>query len=77
MQDSAAIHTAQDGRFMLVSERILGALGASGWYSITLTFELNGYETLTKSYTLANSTNSASGEPRVDAGDVPLVRLPH
>ena len=75
IQNASAVRTGADGLFVMPSMRALGPLGGAGWSSVSVAFELHGYETLTRSYTLANSTNAPSGEPVVGAGDVGLVKV--
>jgi hypothetical protein len=72
MQQDYIVRTGADGAFVLRSERYLSVLGGHGWYSVTLSFERDGYTSAVQTYTLTNSTNLASGEPLVQAGDVLL-----
>jgi hypothetical protein len=74
LEDAGGIRSGRDGTFDLASERTLGLFRDFGWYSVTLAFERDGYQTTVRSYTLANSTNAPSGEPLVRAGDVLLPR---
>ena len=62
-----------DGTFELASQRSLSLLQQGGWYSVTLAFEHARYERFVTSYTLANSTNTAKGEPLVNTGDILLI----
>ena len=71
--DSApAVATSADGSFVLGSLRDLVVLQKIGWYSVDLVFEHRAYERFTTNYTLANATNSAKGEPVVNAGEILL-----
>jgi hypothetical protein len=70
------VRTGNDGRFLLESVRTLGFLWSYGWYSVTVSFERSGYQTLVRSYTLTDSTNTPSGEPLVQTGDVLLSKVP-
>jgi hypothetical protein len=65
-----------DGTFVLASQRELDFLPRARWYSITLSFEHPGYLRRTAIYTLAQSTNTPSGEPLVEAGEVLMDRIP-
>jgi hypothetical protein len=67
-----SVRTGEDGAFVLDSVRDLALFGKGGWYSVTLSFEHARYERLIASYTPAQSTNTPSGEPLVNAGDVRL-----
>lgn len=71
-QQAAAVRTRSDGTFVLVSERNLAVFRRLGWYSVSLTLAHPSYERLTTEFTLANATNTASGEPLVRAGDIQL-----
>jgi hypothetical protein len=73
-QKSGTVRTGADGRFEMASSRTLSVLG-SGWYSVTLSFQRTGFQSVIRTYTLANSTNSPSGEPVVQTGDVLLPRM--
>jgi hypothetical protein len=69
------VRSLKDGTFVLDSERDLELFRRTGWYSLTLTFEHAGYASITTNYTIANATNSPSGEPLVKAGDILLAPL--
>jgi len=75
LQNASAVRTGKDGLFVVPSMRALGPLGGTGWSSVSLAFDLRGYETLTRSYNLAQSTNTLSVEPLVEAGEVPLIQM--
>jgi hypothetical protein len=75
LETAAAVRSDREGRFTMPSVRVLGPLGSTGWYSVTLAFERSGYESLVKTFSLKDSTNTASGEPWIDAGQVSLPRL--
>jgi hypothetical protein len=70
-----SVHTGPDGAFVLSSERALGFWRSLGWYSVTLSFAHPNYETLTHSYSRADSTITPDGEPFIGAGDILLKRL--
>src|SRR5678815_1637610 len=75
MERTPAVRSIKDGTFVLDSERDLELFRRAGWYSVTLTFEHAGYASITTTYTVANATNSPSGEPLVKAGDILLTPL--
>jgi hypothetical protein len=70
-----SVLTEANGSFALKSERALAFLWHIRWYSVTVSFTHPGYEALTRTFSLANSTNSPTGEPLVEAGDVLLRPL--
>ena len=73
LKESYVVRTDAKGAFNVKSERSLSLFGSGGWYSVTLAFERSGYAPLLKTYSLVNSTNAPSGEPRVQAGDIELA----
>jgi hypothetical protein len=75
LDQAPGVRTGRDGKFELKSSRALSVFASSGWYSVTLSFERAGYQSVMRTYTLANATNTASGEPWVQAGDVLLPRV--
>jgi hypothetical protein len=72
MEQAPAVRTGPDGAFVLHSVRDLTPFRRYGWFSVTLNFQHAAYQPLTTNYTLANSTNTASGEPVVNTGDILL-----
>jgi hypothetical protein len=74
-EDAASVRTDRDGQFVMKSSRVLGPLGATGWYGVTLAFEKAGYQSVVREYTLGNSTNTPAGEPVVAAGEILLLRV--
>jgi hypothetical protein len=64
--------TRTDGTFVLASKRDLAILRRVKWYSATLSFTHPRYQELTRSYTATNATETSSGEPWVNAGDILL-----
>ena len=72
LEKAPAVRTAADGRFVLDSERDVVLFGKSAWYSVNLSFEHAGYEGYMVTYTLADATNTVTGEPLVRAGDILL-----
>ena len=73
---NSSVSTARDGSFVIASERDLAFFRAAGWYSITLSFEHPDYYKTIKSYIPKNSTNTASGEPWIQAGAISMDPLP-
>lgn len=67
-----AIRSGPDGRFVLESVRDLTLLRHVSWYDVTVSFEHPGYDRLVTNYRPAQATNTAKGEPVVDAGDIAL-----
>lgn len=76
LKSTLAVRSRADGTFVLASRRDLDFLPRARWYSITLSFEHPGYLQRTANYTLAQSTNTPSGEPLVEAGEVLMDRIP-
>jgi hypothetical protein len=72
IQLPAPIRTRADGTFVVDSAQALAFFRTVGWYSVTLSYEHAGYQDLIVSYSLSQSTNTPTGEPWVNAGDVPL-----
>lgn len=72
MQRTPPVLSQSDGAFVLESQRDLALLRTLHWYSVSITFERSGYERFTATYTPANTTNTAAGEPVVFAGDILL-----
>ena len=73
LEQTPMARSGADGTFELASQRSLSLLQQGGWYSVTLAFEHSRYERFVTSYTLANSTNTAKGEPLVNTGDILLI----
>jgi hypothetical protein len=69
------VRTDHAGQFELGSERILALLPWGGWSTVWLTFDCRGYQRLQTNFSAtALATNSPSGEPMVQTGDVLLRR---
>ena len=68
------IQTDANGCFSLGSERVLTFYRFAGWDSVRLFVERAGYDRLKTNYSGASLqvTNTPSGEPLVDAGDILL-----
>lgn len=75
MERPAPVVTGPDGTFVVDSQRAFAIFRSVGWYNVALSFEREGYLQTSTNFTLSNSTNTASGEPWVQAGDVPLQPL--
>jgi hypothetical protein len=75
LKQPPVVRTDKEGSFVLESVRELAFLRKLGWYSVALSLEHPRYEPFSTNYTLANSTNTASGEPLVDAGEILLTPL--
>lgn len=71
-----AVRTDGEGSFVLVSERNLALFQHLGWYSVSLAFSHPNYIPLSTEFTLANATNTPTGEPLVQAGDIRLELKP-
>jgi len=76
MQQPTAVRTGQDGSFILDSKKNVALFQRLGWYSVSLVFVHPHYEQLTTEFTLANATNTPTGEPLVRAGDIRLQPKP-
>ena len=76
MVKAPAIRTASDGTFELASERSLAPFQRGGWYSVSLAFEHPGYLRCVTNYTLRDAHITPKGEPLVQAGDIPLRKVP-
>ncbi len=74
MMEKSGVRTDDQGRFVLGSERALTPFRV-GWHSVQLSFELAGYQTFRTNYSITSpaATNSLSGEPLVNTGDIPLT----
>jgi hypothetical protein len=72
LEQPAPILTGPDGTFVLESEHTLTLFRRQSWYSLTLSFEHRGYDQVLTNYTLGQSTNTSTGEPVIEAGDILL-----
>ena len=66
------IRTDQQGRFVLEAERDLTLIQQQFWYSVTVSFQREGYLTLQTNFTATSATNTPDGTPVVNAGDILL-----
>jgi hypothetical protein len=65
--------TDAQGRFVLDAERDLTLLQQQVWYSVMVSFEHEGYQTLRTNFTVSSVTSNApDGAPVVNAGDILL-----
>jgi hypothetical protein len=67
------VRTAADGTFVLKSQRGIALFRGFAWYSVTVSLAHSSYLGLTTTYTVADATSSATGEPLVKAGDILLI----
>jgi hypothetical protein len=67
--------TADDGTFVVDSQKAVGLFHSVFWSAIRLSFQHDGYLSAVTNFTAANSTNTVSGEPLVKTGDVLLIPL--
>ena len=73
IEQSQAVLTDQEGRFVVDAERDLTLLRHADWYSVTLAFEHDGYVTWHTNFTpLSVSARTSDGVPVVNAGDIRL-----
>ena len=72
------IQTDVNGCFSMGSERVLTLYRFGGWNSVRLFVERAGYASLQTNYAGASLqvTNTPSGEPLVEAGDILLRPAP-
>jgi len=75
LEQGPFVMSGKDGLFDLASVRSLSPFRKTRWYSVSVCFEHAGYQRFSTSYVLAEATNTPSGEPLVQAGDVPLAPL--
>ena len=75
IRKAPAVRTAADGTFVLDSVRDIALLQEIGWYSLSLTFQHPAYERFFTNYTLAKATNTVSGEPLIQTGDILMTPL--
>ena len=69
MEETRAVRTGADGRFVLDGEKDFALFRHPGWYSVTVSFELDGYAPFQTNFTIADLSRYASdGAPVVDAG---------
>jgi hypothetical protein len=73
MESVPAARTDAQGRFVLEAERDLTLLQQQVWFSVEVSFELEGYQTLRTNFTVSNvASNAPDGAPIVNAGDILL-----
>jgi hypothetical protein len=75
MEQNQGVRTGADGIFVLASQTVFTPFRDPGWYSVSIAFKHPGYDEFMATYTVAQSTNTAKGEPLVNAGDVLLMPL--
>jgi hypothetical protein len=65
--------TDAQGRFVLDAERDLTLLQQQVWFSVMVSFEREGYQTLRTNFNVSNvASNAPDGTPVVNAGDILL-----
>jgi hypothetical protein len=73
LHGKTTVRTDRDGQFALEAERVLAPFGGTGWFSVRLAFEHAGYERFLTNYSYLNlGTNSANGQPGLNAGNILL-----
>jgi len=76
--ENDGVRTDADGKFVIQSKSVLSLFRSPGWWSVPVAYSHSGYETYQTNYTGDNvTTNSTTGAPVVNAGDVllrPLAR---
>ena len=70
------IHTDENGRFELASERVLSVVRGAGWNLVSLSFESAGYLQFHTNCPVSAVTNTADGEPVLDVGRIALPPVP-
>ena len=73
MESAVGAWSDAQGRFVLDAERDLTLLQQQVWFSVAVSFEHEGYQTLRTNFTVANvTTNAPDGAPVVNAGNILL-----
>ena len=72
MESQAGVRTDREGRFVLDAERDLTLIQQQVWFSVTVSFQRDGYLTLRTNFSARVATNAPNGMPVVDAGDILL-----
>jgi hypothetical protein len=73
LESAGGVRTDQQGRFILDAERDLTLLQQQVWFSVTVSFQRDGYLTLRTNFTAVSATtNAPDGAPIVNAGDILL-----
>jgi len=73
MESIPGAWTDARGEFVLDAERDLTLLRQQVWYSVRVSFEHKGYQTLRTNFTVSNVvSNAPNGTPIVNAGDILL-----
>jgi hypothetical protein len=73
LESAGGVRTDQQGRFMLDAERDLTLFQQQVWFSVTVSFQREGYTTLRTNFTAVHATtNAPDGAPVVNAGDILL-----
>ena len=72
LKEIPPVTTGADGHFDLDSVRDIAFFRRLKWTSVTLSFRHRGYDGLVTNYSATISSNTPSGEPLVETGDVHL-----
>ena len=73
LESAGGVRTDQQGRFILDAERALTLFQQQIWFSVTVSFQREGYATLRTNFTAVHAiTNAPDGAPVVNAGDIRL-----
>ena len=73
MEAASGTRTDPQGRFVLDGERDLTLIQQQVWFSVAVSFQHEGYQTLRTNFTVSNvMSNAPDGAPLVNAGDILL-----
>jgi len=73
LESAGGVRTDRQGRFILDAERALTLFQQQIWFSVTVSFQHEGYATLRTNFTAGHTTtNAPDGAPVVNAGDIRL-----
>ena len=73
VESAGGVRTDRQGRFILDAERALTLFQQQIWFSVTVSFQHEGYATLRTNFTAGHTTtNAPDGAPVVNAGDIRL-----
>jgi hypothetical protein len=72
MESAAGARTDREGRFVLDAERDLTLIRQQIWFSVTVSFQRDGYATMRTNFSASVATNAPNGMPVVNAEDILL-----
>ena len=72
LMQKAPVRTDANGRFVLPSERVLSIVRGSGWDTVSLAFEREGYHHFQTNFPISLGTNSTTGEPVLNTTSIIL-----